>query len=218
MRNRAQWPRRRGAGPDRARATRGDRGQDSRNPRRPRRSGDPRGTDRRLSRRRHSRQQQRRPALPGFRRDHTREYPQGDRVQHADPDRARPGAGAGHGRTQVRPHRQHHLGFGQGAGSRPRRLVGRARRLDRVPRLRGAALCPPQRHHQFDPARIVRDRPAEIRPRADRGDAEHQRGCRTVGIRRRESRPGGSAIRPSSGRSAPFSPARRPDSSPVRIS
>ena len=36
--------------------------------------------------------------------------------------------------------------------------------------------------------------------------------------RRRESRPGGSAIRPSSGRSAPFSPARRPDSSPVRIS
>ena len=34
----------------------------------------------------------------------------------------------------------------------------------------------PQRHHQFDPARIVRDRPAEIRPRADGGDAEHQRG------------------------------------------
>ena len=158
------------------------------------------------------------PPLQGFRRDHARGYPHGGRVQHADPDRARPGAGAGHGRTQVRPHRQHHLGFGQGADPRPRRLVGRARGLDRVPRLRGAALCPPQRDHQFDPARIVRDRPAEIRPRADGGDAEHQRGQARGRNRRRESRPGGSAIRPSSGRSAPFSPARRPDSSPVRIS
>ena len=50
---------------------------------------------------------------------------------------------------------QHHLGFGPGADRRPRRLVGRARRVDCVPRFRGAAVCARQCNDQLDPARIV---------------------------------------------------------------
>ena len=57
--------------------------------------------------------------------------------------------------AQVRPNRQHHLGFGQGADRRARRVVGRARRLDRVSRLGGEALRARQRDDQLDPAWIV---------------------------------------------------------------
>ena len=98
-----------------------------------------------------------------------RGHPQGRRIEHADPDRAHSGAGARHGRAQVRPDRQHHFGFGPCAGRGPRRLVGRARGPHRLPRLGGAALCARQRDDQFDPARLVRDRPAEGGPRARGG-------------------------------------------------
>ena len=50
---------------------------------------------------------------------------------------------------------QHHLGFGPGADRRSRCLVGRARRLNRVPRLGGEAVRARQRDDQLDPARIV---------------------------------------------------------------
>ena len=127
----------------------------SRSSGRSRRSSDARGADRRLPGRGHSRQQQRRAAVQEFRRDQPRGYPQGRRVQHADPDRAGAGAGAGHDRAQVWPHHQHHLGFGPDADRRPRRVVGRARRADRVPRFRGAAVRARQRDDQLDPAWIV---------------------------------------------------------------
>ena len=80
------------------------------------------------------------PPLPELCVDHARRYPQGRPVQHADPDRARPGAGAGHGEPQVRPHRQHHFGLGQGADRGPGCFVGRACGPDRISRLGGAAI------------------------------------------------------------------------------
>ena len=89
------------------------------------------------------------------------EYPHGPRVEHADPDRAHSGACARHGGTQVRPDRQYHLEFSQGAGS-PASTSHRARaRADRLPCLGGAAFRGQQRYHQLDPARIIRHRPAE---------------------------------------------------------
>ncbi len=64
--------------------------------------------------------------------------------------------------------------------------------LDRVPRLGGEALRARQRDDQLDPARIVRNRPAEIRPRARGGAAERQRG---YGARRFEGANPSRAIR-----------------------
>ena len=58
----------------------------------------------------------------------------------------------------------------QGADRRSRRLIGRARRVDRISGLGGAAVRARQRDHKFDSAWIVRNRPAEIRPGAC-GDA-----------------------------------------------
>ena len=140
----------------------------------------------------------------------------GIEVEHADPDRAGAGARARHGQAQVWPNRQHHLGFGPGADRRARRVVGGARGLDCVPRLGGEALCARQCDDQLDPARVVRDRAAEIRPRAHRGAAGRERRDRARRIRRRESRRGDSATPRSSARSAPSWPARMRDSSPVR--
>ena len=48
--------------------------------------------------------------------------------------------------------------------------------LDRISGLGGAAVRARQRDHQFDSAWIVRNRPAEIRPRARRGAAGRDRG------------------------------------------
>ena len=81
------------------------------------------------------------------------------------------GAGAGHGGAQVRPDRQHHLGFGPCADRRPRRLVGRARRSDRVPGLGRALIRGRQRDDQLDPARCFRHRPAATGTRTRRGAA-----------------------------------------------
>ena len=69
------------------------------------------------------------------------------------------------GQEEVRPHRQHHLGLGEDAAGRPRPVVRRARRLDRVPRRRGALGRAAQRHHQLHPARPVHDRPAALQQR-----------------------------------------------------
>ena len=46
------------------------------------------------------------------------------------------------GGEEIRPHRQYHLRLGQNADCRPRSVVGRARRADRVPRRRGAHASP----------------------------------------------------------------------------
>ena len=112
---------------------------------------------------------------------------------------------------------QHHFEFGPGADRRPRRLVGRARRADGFPRFRGEAVRARQRDDQLDPARIVRDRSPESRPRPRGGATEVSVDLRAP-IQRRESRSGNSAIRTSSARFAPFSPAPTRDLSRVRTS
>ena len=147
-----------------------DRRRGRRRRRRPRRSGDARRAVRRLSRARHSRQQQWRAAADRVRRSDARDDPRRARSQHADADRADPARAAGHGGAPLRPHRQHHLVLGARAARRPRRLVGRARRPHRLRRRQRARLRQAQRHHQFDPARRVRHRPHPRHPRQGGGE------------------------------------------------
>ncbi len=140
-------------------------------------AGSPRRLARRLSGARHSRQQQRRPAAGAVRRTDARAHPARHRVQHADADRAHSAGRAGHGAAAFRAHRQYHLGVGARADSRPRRFLGRARRLDRVHRGDRARARQGQCDHQFDPARRLRHRPASPRPaQARRGDGRRSRG------------------------------------------
>ncbi len=87
---------------------------------------------------RHPGQQRRRPAAGRLPRLGPRRLDQGARRQHADADRADQGHGRRHGRARLRPHRQHHLGRGEGADRRPRPVQRRAQRPDRFRRRPGA--------------------------------------------------------------------------------
>ena len=85
--------------------------------------------------------------------------------------------------AQVRPHRQHHLGLGEGAARRPRSVVGRARRADRVPRRRGAHGGRQERHHQQPAAGRLRHRPpARHAQQGGRAEGHERRGSRRARI------------------------------------
>ncbi len=147
-----------------------------------------------------------------------RGHSQGRRIEHADSDRACAGVPAGNGGAQVRANHQHHLGLGARADRRPGRLVGRPRGPHRLPRLRRPRPRSRQRDDQFDPAGHVRDRPDTVVAGAHRRRSAGSRSRRRAQKRRRAIPPIGSATRPSSARSARFSPAPRPASSPGRTS
>jgi 3-oxoacyl-[acyl-carrier protein] reductase len=68
-----------------------------------------------LPRSRHPGEQQRRPAAGQVRGLGPRGVARGDRGQHAGPYLHDQGRAARHARPQVRPHREHHLGDGEGA-------------------------------------------------------------------------------------------------------
>ena len=134
---------------------------------------------RRLPRAGHPDRQQRRSAVPRFPRARP---PEDDRRRDRQHDRAGRAVAAGDrpdDQEKVRPHRQHHLGLGEDAARRPRPVVRRARRLDRVPRRRRALGRPAQRDDQLHAAGPVRHRPAALQPRDHREEAgHHARGSR----------------------------------------
>ncbi len=85
------------------------------------------------------------------------------------------------GATPLRPHRQHHLGLGEGAARGPRSVVGRARGADRLPRRRRAHGRRQERHHQQHAAGRLRHRPAALDAVEDRraeGQERHAGGGR----------------------------------------
>ena len=87
------------------------------------------GAARRLPAAGHPGQQQCRPAVAGFPRT---DAPANDRRrdrQHGGCDRVDSEGDRPDERAQIRPHRQHHLGFGEDAAGRPRSVIGRARRV-----------------------------------------------------------------------------------------
>ena len=204
------------AGSHRRRNRQGDRRQGHRGRRRRRHAGRAEGAARRLPRPRHPGQQQCRAAAARFPRAHApaddrRRDRQHDRGGRTDPEGDRPDEPA-----QVRPHRQHHLRLGEDAARRPRSVVGRARRPDRVPRRRGAHGGRQQRHHQQHPAGRLRHRPPARHAEQGRRAEGHERRGSRQGARRHHSGASVSAIRPSSARPARSCARRRPATSPGR--
>ncbi len=108
------------------------------------------------------------PPLKDFRELTRQQMIDGVDRQHDRRDRAHSEDHRRHGRAQIRPHRQHHLVLGEGAAARPRSLIRRARRPDRVPRGRRPHRRGQERHHQHPPARAVRHRSAALRHRERR--------------------------------------------------
>ena len=106
--------------------------------------GRPRRGAGRLPAGRHPGQQRRRSAAGRLPRLGPRGLDQGDRRQHADADRADQGDRRRDGRARLRPHRQHHLGRGEGADRHPRPVERRAQRPDRLRRRPGAQHASPR--------------------------------------------------------------------------
>ncbi len=185
--------------------------------RRRRLAGRPEGAVRRLPRAGHPGQQQCRPAVSRFPRARPAED---DRRRHRQHDRRRGTDSEGDrsdGRQKIRPHRQHHLRLGEDAAVRPRSVVRRARRPDRLPRRRGALGRRLERHHQFHAAGHFRHRPLPLQRGVDR---EEDAASVTTKRSRRTHRLGsGKAPRHSRTNSAPPAPScarRRPATSPDR--
>ena len=93
-------------------------------------------------------QQRRRTAAGRFPRLGPRCLDPRARRQHADADLHDQGGGRWHDRAKVRPHRQHHLGFGEVADPATWHEQRRPRRADRLRRRRGASDGEAQRYHQ----------------------------------------------------------------------
>ena len=82
------------------------------------------------------------PPFRAFQRTRPRVDPERRHQQHGRAAGTHPGGDRRHGRTRFRPHRQHHVAVGLCADSRPRPLLGRARRPDVLPGRRGARRSP----------------------------------------------------------------------------
>ena len=109
---------------------------------------------------------------PGDFRNWTRDdWIKAHRRQHADADRTDQGDGGRHDGAQIRPHRQHHLGRGEGADRGARTVQRRARRPHRLCRRHRAQDRDQQRHHQRPAAGSVRHRPP-ARPGREGGGRE----------------------------------------------
>ena len=119
------------------------------------------------------------------------------RRRHCQHDRGRgagPESDRSDDRQEIRPHRQYHVGIGEGADRRPRSVLGRARRSHRIFCRRG-----PQRRccecdHQFPVARRVRNRSVSDLRRDD--DEEKRRQRRRSAGRARRRRPSPADRRP----------------------
>ena len=178
----------------------------------------PRGRAEGLSRSGYPDQQCRRPAARRFPQLDPRRLDQGDRRQHADADRADQGDGGRHDGAQVRPHRQHHLGRGEGADRDSGPVQRRARRPDRLRRRHVAQDRDQQRHHQRLAAGPVRHRPPARHCEGRRGEARISRGTDCWRNGPNSIRPDASATPRNSAWPARSCAAPRPASSPARTS
>ena len=179
--------------------------------------GGPRRGARRLPAARHPRQQRRRPAARRFPRLGPRRLDQGARRQHADADRADQGDGRRHDRARLRPHRQHHLGRGEGADRHPRPVERRALRPDRLRRRPRAqdGRATTSRSTTCCPAPFDTDR---LRSTIAASGEDDRRSARRAGAPSAPADPG-AALRHAPTSSAPPAPscaARRPATSPAR--
>ena len=150
--------------------------------------GRPRQAGRRLPRRGHPHQQQRRPEARQVRGLGPRRLHLGVRAEHAARGAPDPRADAGHAAAQVRPHREHHVGHGEVAARAPGPVDGGTHSADGAVQGDLDGIGRRQRHDQQRAARAHRLAAAAVPDRARSADEQHLPGSRARQAHRHDRR------------------------------